>query len=263
MTASPSGIVAFLSDFGLEDGYAGEVHGALLSEAAGLRVVDISHLVPPGNVRTGAFLLKKARHSFPAGTVLLAVVDPGVGTSRRPVAVRDHTGFAVGPDDGLLAWAMDPDAEWREIPPSFRSPRSRGRTFDGRDLFAPVAGALASGRLSFEEIGSPISDPLRPPFPSWSRQGRTLQGEVLHVDRFGNVLTSIPGDAWPKDLPDGAPLSVRCHGTSHQAIQGVYGDSRGITVHRDSSGFLEVALSGASASAMLRLLPGDSLEVAR
>jgi len=261
MTEPSPGIVAFLSDFGLQDGYVAEVHGVLLGAAPSLRVTDVSHLVPPGEVRTGAFLLRTVRGAFPSGTVLLGVVDPGVGTTRRPVAVRDSRGFLVGPDNGLLSWAVDGGAEWREIVPTHRVERNGGRTFDGRDLFAPVAGALASRALAFEEVGPRISDPLRLPFPSWSRRDRTFRGEVLHVDRFGNVLTSIPGGAWTPEVPEGSPLTLRCGGASHPALHGVYQDSPGLTVHRDSSGFLEVALYGASAAALLHLGPGDALEV--
>lgn len=260
MKGPPSGVVAFLSDFGLQDGYVGEVHGVLLG-TPGVRVVDLCHLVPPGRIRTGAFLLRRSRDAFPVGTVLLGVVDPGVGTTRRPVAVRDSLGFLVGPDNGLLAWAAQDDAEWRILSPTLRAPRSCGRTFDGRDLFAPVAAGLASGRLVFQDLGPAISDPLRPPFPSWSRHDRMLRGEVLHVDRFGNVVTSIPGDVWPEAMGDGSPLVVRCWGTSHPAVHGVYQQSRGLTVHRDSSGFLEIAWNGDSAAAMLHLGPGDLVEV--
>jgi S-adenosylmethionine hydrolase len=262
MREEPSRIIAFLSDFGLQDGYVAEVHGVLLGIDSRLRVIDVSHLVPPGEVRTGAFLLYRVRSAFPPGTVLLGVVDPGVGTDRRPLAVRGSLGLLGGPDNGLLGWAADDGAEWREIDRRHRSPRSAGRTFDGRDLFAPVAGALASGTLPFEEVGPRISDPLRFPFPSWSLRERTLRGEVLHVDRFGNVLTSIPGDSWRPAVPEGSALRIRCGGASHPALHGVYQDSPGLTVHPDSSGFLEVSLRGASAAAMLHLGPGDVLEVA-
>ncbi|HOU52798.1 MAG TPA: SAM-dependent chlorinase/fluorinase [Myxococcota bacterium] len=234
--------------------------GVLLG-TPGVRVVDLCHLVPAGGIQTGAFLLRRARDAFPVGTVLLGVVDPGVGTNRRPVAIRDSVGFLVGPDNGLLAWAARDDAQWRALSSALRSPCSLGRTFDGRDLFAPVAAGLASGRLAFEDLGPTISDPLRPPFPSWSRQDRTLRGEVIHVDRFGNVLTSIPGDAWTEKTGEGSPLVVRCRGTSHPAVRGVYQQSRGLTVHEDSSGFLEIAWNGNSAAAMLQLGPGDLVEV--
>lgn len=261
MSDALPGIVAFLSDFGLQDGYVGEVHGVIAGKR-GVRVVDLCHLVPPGDVRTGAFLLMRGRSAFPVLSVFLGVVDPGVGTSRRPVAVQDSRGFLVGPDNGLLSWAAESGSIWRAIDPSHRSTDSRSRTFDGKDLFGPVAAGLASGVLSFDDVGPVIGDPVRLPFPSWSRRGRTWHGEVLHVDRFGNVLTSIPTEAWSQVMADASLLEIRCRGAIHPATVGVYQESRGLTVHGDSSGFLEVALNRASAAEMMGVRPGDGLEVA-
>lgn len=261
MTFQPCGLVAFLSDFGLADAYVGEVHGALLSGDPAVRVVDLCHDVPPGDIRRGAWLLRRTRDAFPPGTVFLAVVDPGVGTARRPVlAVAGGRAF-VGPDNGLLSWAAAPDAAWRLLDcPSFARPAA-SLTFHGRDLFGPVAGALASGRLRPDDAGPGIPDPAVLSFPSWSVAPGGASGTVLHVDRFGNVLLSIPATALPPGLPRSAPLAVRAAGRTVPACLGTYADGPGLTVHGDSSGFVEVAWNGGRADRALDLRDGDPVEV--
>ncbi len=250
-----NGIITFTSDFGTCDSYVAEVKGAILCVAPDARVVDVTHEVPPQDVRTGAFLLMRAVTAFPAGTVHLAVVDPGVGTSRRAAVARTGTGHVlVGPDNGLLSWAAGPRGTWWEWARLDLVPTPRSRTFHGRDLFGPAAAALAAGRVTPEECGSAIPEPVVLPWPRARRLRGGCCGEVLVVDRFGNVIVAIPGD-WVR-LPDGASVRVEAAGQAHEAVAGPYASGASLVVHEDSSGWTEVAVPGGRADERLGVGPG-------
>jgi hypothetical protein len=188
----PSGLITLCTDFGTQDAYVGVMKGVMLSVNRALRFIDLSHDVPPQSIRIGALLLRNAVEYFPPGTVHLAVVDPGVGSSRHPVVAVTDRAFLVGPDNGLLhpaAVALGLREVHRlEREELFRHPVSQ--TFHGRDVFAPVAAHLASG-VSPRQVGTAL-DALRPlaiPEPEPSPAG--VEGEVLYVDRFGNLITNI------------------------------------------------------------------------
>ncbi|NOZ01963.1 MAG: SAM-dependent chlorinase/fluorinase [Deltaproteobacteria bacterium] len=260
---SPSGLVTFLSDFGTSDSYVAEVKGAILSIDDGLRVLDVTHNTPRHDVRHAAFLLLRVKDAFQSGAVHLAVVDPGVGTSRRPVLVEADGHLLVGPDNGLLSWAVRgvKNPKWRMIdrPDLYRV--SVSSTFHGRDLFAPVAGALASGMVKPEDCGPLIDDPVLLPWPLATIKPQSASGEVLTTDRFGNLIVGIPaGDLL--NMPDeGAPVTVVVNSESFEAVWGPYGKGSGVVVHGDSSGFIEVAVAGGSARKHLRAQAGSALEV--
>src|SRR2546425_6959865 len=157
----PKPIITFISDFGLEDWFVGVVHGVLHEICPDARVVDLNHAGEPGDIERAAFVLEASAPDFPPGTVHLAVVDPGVGTSRRALAVHAHGQLFVGPDNGLLEWGLaDREARIRSLTEDryFREPVSR--TFHGRDVFAPVAAHLACG-VPIERFGPAVSDPIR------------------------------------------------------------------------------------------------------
>lgn len=258
-------IITFLSDFGHQDWFVGVVHGVLHFVCPEARVVDLTHEIVPGLVARAAFVLEAAAPDFPPGTVHLAVVDPGVGTERRAIAVAARGQFFVGPDNGLLEWALaDPQAQSHAVEDSayFRQPVSR--TFHGRDVFAPVAAHLASG-LPIERLGSKISDPVRlPPHLPVSRSGELI-GHVVLVDRFGNALTNLT----EQDLSDGFPkvpedrLQVLALGRVIQGLSRSYGDAPVGTILAiiGSSGRLEVAQVGGDASERLGLGEGDEVRV--
>jgi hypothetical protein len=153
----PSGIVTLLTDFGLEDAYVGAMKGAILAVNLKASVVDITHGVRPFAVLQGAFLLDSAWRTFPAGTVHVAVVDPGVGTDRKAIAFKAADHYFVGPDNGLFTFLIDPISETVELP----TPPEAAPTFHGRDVFAPAAARLAAG-TALGEIGRPRrQEPLR------------------------------------------------------------------------------------------------------
>lgn len=187
-------LLTLLTDFGLDDWYVAAVKGTVLRLAPESRIVDISHQVPPGDIETAGFLLAAAFPSFPAGTVHLAVVDPGVGSGRRILAVRTASGVLLAPDNGLLTPLLGRAEEIRSVERSDLFLPSPGQTFHGRDRFAPVAAALLRGERFpiFETLGPVVPDPVRLPVEPPRREPERLIGRVAHIDRYGNLVTDIP-----------------------------------------------------------------------
>lgn len=184
-------LLTLLTDFGLDDWYVAAVKGTVLRLAPGSQLVDVSHQVPPGDVETAGFLLAAAYPSFPAGTVHLAVVDPGVGSGRRILAARTAAGFLLAPDNGLLTALLARAEEIRSVEKSDLFLPSPGQTFHGRDRFAPVASWLLRGE-PFAELGPVVTDPVRLPVEPPRREPDRLIGRVAHIDRYGNLVTDIP-----------------------------------------------------------------------
>lgn len=256
--------VGFLTDYGMEDGFAAVCHAVLARLAPQVRVVDITHLVPPQDVRRGAAVLADAAPWFPPA-ILLAVVDPGVGTQRRAVAVEAGSCALVGPDNGLLSWACEALGGVRRAatidPSGGNEPASA--TFHGRDVFAPAAARLANG-ASLDVLGSPVepSSLVRLPAPVVRRRGGVLETEVLTADRFGNLqLAARPADLLP-GIEAGAGVAVWVR---HERWAGEvrYGRTFAevppgqVLLLVDSAGRLALAVNGGSASATIGAQPGD------
>lgn len=228
-------MIVLLTDFGLADVYVGVMRGVIGTLAPGVAVVDLSHGVPPQAVAVGAAWLASSWRYFPEGSVFVAVVDPGVGTARRPVAVRAAGRIFVGPDNGLFGRL--PVDEARAITaPWGLEPRSA--TFHGRDLFAPVAARLAAG-AAFADVGPVVTDlvPLDVPAPD------ATVGAVLWVDHFGNLVTTLAG----RDRG-----VLRCAGSDAPVVR-TYGDAPAgaLVALTGSDGALELAVVGGSAARRL------------
>lgn len=260
-------IITFTSDFGLQDWFVGVVHGVLHEVCEDARIVDLTHDVPPGHVARAGFVLEAAARDFPEHTIHLAVVDPGVGTSRRALAVRAHGHLFVGPDNGLLEWAFcDPEAEVHALtePRWFRHPVSR--TFHGRDVFAPVAGHLGCG-VALDAFGPRITDPVRLPHPVTQPGEAQIAGCVMFIDRFGNALTNITHDDLERAFPGVSEDRFEVHAGSRR-IRGLarsYGDGPVGTVLAiiGSSGRLEVAQVGGHCAERLGIGEGDPILLRR
>jgi len=258
-------LVTFTSDFGRVDWFVGVVHGVVLEICPRARIVDLTHEIPPGLVERAAFVLEAACPDLPAGTVNLAVVDPGVGTARRALAVHARGQHFVGPDNGVLEWALsDPEAEARSLTDErwFRHPVSR--TFHGRDVFAPVAAHLACG-TPLASFGPRIGDPVRSPRPPVRTQDGELAGCVVFVDRFGNALTNLTTASLAAAFA-GAPeeaLEVRIGSRSIRGLARSYGDAPIGTLVAiiGSSGRLEIAQVGGDAATRFGLGEGDPIVV--
>ena len=251
-------IVTLLTDFGTADYFVGAMKGVILGIAPAATVVDLTHEVPPQDVRAGAFTLLAAYRSFPAGTVHVAVVDPGVGSARRAIAAEAGGHRFVGPDNGLLSWALEREADARVFHVTrgelFRQPVSA--TFHGRDVFAPVAARLAAG-MDVAAVGPEIGDAARLGGlrPERLADG-SFRGEVLHVDRFGNCITSFTRDI-PGSAADGYML--RAGGREIRTVRGFYAedDSDEPFAIWGSAGFLEISVNRGSAARVLGVEPGD------
>ena len=263
--------ISFLSDFGHVDEFVGVVHGVIARIDPEIRIVDVVHEIPRGDIRAGALALLRAIQYLPNG-VALAVVDPGVGTDRRPMAVRTEWGYFVGPDNGLLAPAVamvgGADLMVALEDPQFRIP-AEGATFDGRDVFAPAAAVLASGQADISDLGPEISSDSVTPLmlPLVASHPDAAVGEVLWVDHYGNAQTNItPDDLMAIGLSPGAEVSLRV-GASEPLLAWVtaYGDveeGAGL-VHVDSYGQIAVAVRGGRAADTYPLQAGVAMTMSR
>jgi S-adenosyl-L-methionine hydrolase (adenosine-forming) len=251
----PSGVVTLLTDFGLDDTYVGTVKGVLLTINPRVRLVDLTHAVPPQDVRRAALLLELAWRFFPRGTVHLAVVDPGVGGSRRPIAMAAGGHYFVGPDNGLLGFCCDlPGARAVVLADSRYHRRPVSRTFHGRDVFAPVAAHCSRG-VPLTAFGPPLRHPVRLAASQPRQVGGRVEGEVLLADRFGNLLTSLRG----RELPGPAGRGVlRIGGARVRGLARAYVDlpRRALGAVIDSSGRVEVFVREGSARRRLGIGPG-------
>lgn len=252
-------VVTITTDFGTRDGYVGEVKGVLSTRAPQAVIVDVAHDVEPGDVRGAAWILGRIWSRFPSGTVHMAVVDPGVGGHRRALAARVADRWFVGPDNGLLTFVRQASSveEARRIDVAIGgSPPST--TFHGRDLFAPAAAHLSAGgdprRIGPKVDRGRVVD-LALPRPA--RRGDSLLGHVVHVDRFGNLITNLPNDALtpsPRVLISG--VTVAGLSPSYDAVE-----AGQLLATLGSGGTLEIAVRDGSASERLGVDRDEQVEV--
>jgi S-adenosyl-L-methionine hydrolase (adenosine-forming) len=258
------GWISLTTDYGLEDGFVAMLHGVIAARVPHVRVIDVTHEIPSQGIARGAAVLAQTVPYLPA-SVHVAVVDPGVGTGRRGVAVRTPNGILIGPDNGLLLPAVDAlgGAEAAvELTNTFWHRPSASATFHGRDIFAPVAARLAEG-AAFTEAGAEIdTDSLvRLPAPVVTLGDGFVVAGVLTVDRFGNVQLAAPGADALAALGAG-PVIV----DGRIAICGkTFGDAppRSMVVFSDSAGYLAIAINGGSAQDVLGAAPGDTVRLDR
>lgn len=256
-------LVTLTTDFGTSDYYVGAMKAVMLSLNPDLKLIDISHDVGPQDLMAGAWLLKHSAYLFPEGTVHLVVIDPGVGTERRPIALRHKGHVFVGPDNGLFSLVTDNEAIegvelrnqhfWRTENPS--------STFHGRDIFAPVAAHIASG-VPLSELGPAIStlDVFHWAMPTNDKKG--IQGWVVHIDRFGNLITNIR-EEMVREL---GPLeSLRIY-VGTQILRGVVDTYASVAAGEivalfGSSATLEVAVNKGNAAEMMGVYQGAPISI--
>lgn len=251
-------VIVLLTDFGHLDPYVGQVKGVLLRESPDASVVDLCHEVQAHNVTQASFLLQASCRHFPPQSIFLAVVDPGVGSERSIVLARRETQLFLAPDNGLLSFLIEEQAQWWRVDADF-GPASN--TFHGRDIFAPLASRLALG-ASPQSLGSPVGlDDLVRRDPVWAAgQGDVLDCLVLHVDRFGNCLLNLRADSFParRDLwllDDGRMVAtVRTYADLAPGQPGLLEGSQGV---------MELAVNQGSCARLLDLTPGQTLRLTR
>jgi S-adenosyl-L-methionine hydrolase (adenosine-forming) len=262
--------LSFLTDYGLEDGFVAACHGVAARIAPAARIIDITHLVQPGDVRRGAAVLAQTVSYLPPA-VHVAVVDPGVGTARRAVAVAAGESILVGPDNGLLSWAVDAlggGLRAFQLTNGDLWLHPVSVTFHGRDIFMPVAAHLAAGAelaAVGDEIG--VDELITLPAPTSRLHDGSAEGEVMSVDRFGNVQLSIPAaDAGRLGIGIGSPVIVRC-GRRQLTVPYLDTFAAGapgeIIAFTDSAGLISLAINSGDAAQQLGLPPGAHVRLSQ
>lgn len=259
-----NGILTLTTDFGTQDGYVAAMKGVMLGINPDLKLVDVAHEVAAHDIMEGAFILRNVADSFPSGTVHLAVVDPGVGSDRKPIAMKYRNQLFVGPDNGLFSLVLAGQAADQVVvldQPRFWRQEAISATFHGRDIFAPIAARLASG-LSLSSAGSPVESmqSLHWALPISDDQG--IQGWVVHIDRFGNCITNIQRDHFDSQRRE---RDFKCYaGTSIIAENsGTYSDvdPGEATVLFNSQDHLEIAIHQGSAASLLGIRKGAPVNI--
>ena len=270
-------VITLTTDFGVSDGYVAAMKGVILDTNPAVQLVDISHNIPPQNVFQAAFVLSTVYQYFHHSAVHLVVVDPGVGTNRRIVALKTPAGTFIAPDNGVLSYVIRDYAEQVNVTAGnvlnkvklsdlvravtvtntrfFRQPLSD--TFHGRDIMAPVAALLAQG-FQINTFGEATDwlNMLALPQPQPNPDG-TVTGHVLHLDNFGNIVT----DVRCSDLPGGSEIRIDLAGHLIQGVKQNYTEGSGIVAVIGSTGYLEIALKGGSAASLCDVRVGDCIKI--
>ncbi len=256
-------VVTLLTDFGIDDPYVGMMKGVMLNINPTIRLIDLTHHIPPQNVRAGAFILAAACSYFPKGTVHLAIVDPGVGTERRLIAARSENYYFVGPDNGIfsLVWNHEKPMEIVSLDNPGYWLEDISTTFHGRDIMAPVAAHISKG-VELREFGSSYTPVGKLPWSPVIIEHGKIKGEVIYIDRFGNLVTSIRVRDIPEDsFPD--RVLIRIGKWIIKGISRTYGDASpgSLIALIGSYGYLEIAVTGGSAQEKTGLSWDEPVEV--
>jgi S-adenosylmethionine hydrolase len=271
--------VVLTTDFGLSDPYAGVMRGVVLSINPAAVLIDLTHNIQPQNIRQGSFVLAASHRFFPTNSIQVAVVDPGVGTDRMAVLLVTPTARFLAPDNGLLSGVLSDyldaaplNAERVSLPPNLTAYHLTNseywlypvsNTFHGRDIFAPVAAHLSMG-VTPDELGQPLQDLAWLPTPTPIQDGRSLIGEVVYADHYGNLVTNIP----VRELGDGADITVgikdrKIYGLS-RTFQSTGNDNEdGLLALDGSLGYLEIAVQNGSAARLLHAEAGEKVQVSQ
>ena len=245
-------VITLTTDFGTRDWFVGTMKGVIAGIAPKARVIDLTHDLPQGDIRGGAFALAASCRYFPKGTVNVAVVDPGVGSRRKAIAVQTAKSTFVGPDNGVLSWALAKEKitaiHALENEAYFLQPVSR--TFHGRDVFAPIAAHLSLG-VAIKKVGPALRNFVRLDWPEPRKQRGGIEGEVVYIDRFGNAITNLESGLLRRSERASCvvyakrrrvcPLKAYYQATAPNTLVALVG----------SSGFLEIAVNGGSAAKAL------------
>jgi S-adenosylmethionine hydrolase len=260
----PMPIITITTDFGTKDGFVGTMRGVIWNICPQAQIADITNDIPPQNIMTGANVLWRAAPFFPLNTVHLAVVDPGVGTKRRPMAAKIDRHYFVGPDNGLFTPLildcervggemvfiyLDKPEYWLE---------NISRTFHGRDIFSPIAAHLAAG-VPLMELGTPFTDAVRLSLPSAEHTSDGWKAHITVIDIFGNMTTDLPVSV----LDGRHDIHVRIKGQQINGLVQSYGHRKpgDLVALVDSEGFVEIAVVNGSAAMMLDMKLGDVVEI--
>lgn len=257
---SPHPIITLLTDFGSQDYFVGAMKGVILSINPNAEIIDITHEIPPQDVEAAAFNLLACYRNFPAGTIHVAVVDPGVGSKRQAIVIECADQFFIGPDNGLFSWICEREGNFaaRNLTNKtfFRKPVSA--TFHGRDVFAPVAASLSRG-IAVVDLGKPVADIVRlDSFRPNFLDENTIEGRIIHIDRFGNCVTNVtPADLRARGVASAWTLSVNNQEISSLRRFFSEGASNELFCLAGSTGFFELSERNASAAQTLNAQRGQ------
>ncbi len=259
-------VMTLTTDFGLQDHYVASMKGVILSVNPGIPIVDVTHELPPFSIVSGAYAISQAAPCFPPNTVHIVVVDPGVGTSRRPVLLQSGGQIFIGPDNGVfsLVAGVDEGAKYFEITRRDLMRTNVSATFHGRDIFAPVGAAVACGKVAPSEVGAQIFDPIQ-------LDGLTVEpvdaenwtGRILSVDRFGNLITNFQSSSFAFVGSEGFEIGiggqvVRKFATTFGQVP--HGE---VFAYPGSSGYIEIGINQGSAAARLQVAAGQRVTLRR
>jgi len=265
--------ITLTTDFGVTDGYVAAMKGVIYSLNPEVTIVDINHHIQPQNIREAAFVLSTVYSYFPIYAVHVVVVDPGVGTDRRPLILKTPRAHFVGPDNGVFSYILEayscepqPESQRVRLGPEIKGyaiTRSEywhqpvSRTFHGRDIFAPVAARLSSGLLA-SSLGDSIDTVTAFTIPHSVRQNNTITGQILHIDHFGNLITNIKEENLSSA---GQSVTIVIKEYSIEGMAQTYSDTEGPAALFGSSGYLEISISNGSAAAFFHSQIGDEIRV--
>lgn len=255
-------VITLTTDFGTRDHYVGALKAVLLSIAENARLIDISHQIPPQDIMAAAWVVRNSAFLFPPGSVHLVVVDPGVGTRRKPIAIEIEGRFFVGPDNGIFSLIADQYSYTGvELTNSKFWRQETSSTFHGRDIFAPVAAHIASG-VPLHKLGEPVEklETYRWAVPISDKDG--VQGWIVHIDHFGNLISNIPAEMIQK-AGAGGDLKIYVGNTIFDKIVTTFGDvpDGEPAAYIGSSGVLEIAINKGDAKEMLGVEKGAQVSI--
>ncbi len=255
-------VITLLTDFGFKDGFTGVMRGVILTILPEVQIVDITHAISPQNILEGSLVLANTAPYFPPGTIHVAVVDPGVGTARRPLAARIGEQYFIGPDNGLFTGVIEAAEKAGDSMTFYHLNKPEywlkevSRSFHGRDIFAPVAAHLAAG-VPVEKMGEPVTDPARIMIPRPEATIEGWAGQVLAVDHFGNLLTNLG----PEHLSANKRVVIKVGEARIDGLVETFGEREpgSLVAMIDSSGVLEIAEVNGSAAEKLKVGSGTSV----
>lgn len=257
--------ITLITDFGTADGYVGAMKGVILNAAPQATVVDVAHDIPAQDIEAGAWCLASCWRYYPQGTLHVVVVDPGVGSDRAAIICYVDGHYLIGPDNGVFTHALQraKQREVRRFRAGFHLPDSLSSTFHGRDIFAYAAGMIASRKKAWKDITEPADEFILLAISRPDYGDTTVRGSILHVDRYGNLITNIEGDKLPADAQwtmriGGADLSIRDVARTYSDVD----QGRPVALI-GSSGFLEIAVCGGSAYRVFQTDPGTRVAMKR
>ncbi len=261
-TVKAPAIVTLTTDFGIADHYVGTMKGVLLSRSPQSQIADISHEIPSFSIAAGAYTISQAAPYFPAGTVNVIVVDPGVGTARKPILIEALNQLFIAPDNGVLSLICETESEItaREITNRDLWMPAPSNTFHGRDIFAPVAGSLAAGAARPSDVG-PVLERIEklPGLQPEQIDTDTWRGTILSVDHFGNVITSFRAGIFPQITSHAFTLTAGKHKISD--FRATFGQAAAhlCFAYFGSGGYVEIGINQQSAARFLQVRPGETV----